>query len=213
MPVAAAIPPGTITGLVLAGGAGRRMGGADKGLCRFAGQTLAARAIARLAPQVDRVWISANRNLPAYRQLGVPVIGDALIGYPGPLAGWQSALVQLETRWLASVPCDAPFFPADLVARLAAAIGDAPAATACVGDALQPVFSLLHRDLLPALERSLASGERGVGRWLDSVGTRRVPFADAAAFVNVNDAGALERAESLAAASIRRPESGGATSA
>ena len=116
-----------ITGLILAGGQGRRLGGVDKGLQLFAGQPLVQHALRRLAPQVGRVMISANRNLEAYRQMGVPVWPDPpeLQGYQGPLAGVLAGLQACDTAYLVTIPCDCPRFPSDLVQRLSAAIGQA----------------------------------------------------------------------------------------
>ncbi|HEY2187655.1 MAG TPA: molybdenum cofactor guanylyltransferase MobA, partial [Caldimonas sp.] len=108
-----------ITGLVLAGGRGSRMGGVDKGLQPHLGMPLAMHAMLRLAPQVGEVMINANRNLGAYESMGVPVWPDALADYPGPLAGFLAGLEHCMTPCLATVPCDSPRFPEDLVARLA----------------------------------------------------------------------------------------------
>src|SRR2546426_2795828 len=108
-----------ITGLILAGGRGSRMGGVDKGLQNHLGIPLAMHALLRLAPQVGHIMINANRNLGAYDAFGVPVWPDALPDYPGPLAGFLAGLERCETAYLVSVPCDTPNFPTDLVARLA----------------------------------------------------------------------------------------------
>ena len=108
-----------ITGLVLAGGRGSRMGGVDKGLQNHHGVPLAMHALLRLAPQVGSTMINANRNLAAYESMGVPVWPDALPDYAGPLAGFLAGLERCETPWLVTVPCDSPLFPDDLVARLA----------------------------------------------------------------------------------------------
>ena len=111
-----------ITGLILAGGRGSRMGGADKGLQNWRGMPLATHALLRLAPQVGEVMVNANRNLGAYESMGVPVWPDTLADYAGPLAGFLTGLERCETPYLVSVPCDSPLFPLDLVERLAAAL-------------------------------------------------------------------------------------------
>ena len=111
-----------ITGLVLAGGRGSRMGGVDKGLQNHLGMPLAMQALLRLGPQVGALMINANRNLGAYESMGVPVWPDAQLDYPGPLAGFLAGLEHCETPYLVTVPCDTPNFPTDLVARLAAAL-------------------------------------------------------------------------------------------
>ena len=107
-----------ITGLVLAGGRGSRMGGVDKGLQIYRGMPLAMHAVLRLSPQVGHVMVNANRNLGAYESMGVPVWPDALPDPSGPLAGFLSGLEHCETPYLVTVPCDSPFFPDDLVSRL-----------------------------------------------------------------------------------------------
>ena len=122
MPPGRADHRGNITGLVLAGGRGSRMGGVDKGLQNYRGMALALHALLRLQPQVGTVMINANRNLGAYEAMGVPVWPDAMPDYPGPLAGLLTGLERCETPYLVSVPCDTPNFPLDLVARLSAAL-------------------------------------------------------------------------------------------
>jgi molybdopterin-guanine dinucleotide biosynthesis protein A len=179
-----------ITGLILAGGAGRRMGGADKGLLDWQGRPLVAHAIGRLAPQVDKLILSANRNRDTYADFGYPVIDDELQGFPGPLAGLAAGLAACTTEWLACVPCDCPRLPLDLVARLLAAAEEADAALAVATtdeEGLQPTFQLCRRELLPALEAYLARGERRVSEWCREQGAIEVFFPDAAAFANLNN--------------------------
>src|SRR5256885_8784920 len=143
------IPRDDITGLILAGGRGSRMGGVDKGLQNHLGIPLAMHALMRLAPQVGHEMVNANRNLGAYDAFGVPVWPDAVADYPGPLAGFLAGLEHCETPYLVTVPCDTPGFPEDLVARLADALEahDADIAMAATGGAdgvqVQPVFCLL----------------------------------------------------------------------
>ena len=178
-----------ITGVILAGGAGRRMGGVDKGLQELDGQPLVQRVLVRLAPQVDSVLISANRNRERYAGFGCPVLGDTIPGYAGPLAGLQAALAHAGTPLLVSAPCDSPFLPADLVARLRAAL-EAKAADLAVARAdgrVHRAFCLLRRELRPGLDAFLASGERRVGLWHASLKVVEVDFDDQAeAFANVN---------------------------
>jgi molybdopterin-guanine dinucleotide biosynthesis protein A len=179
-----------VAGVILAGGRGTRMGGADKGWVQWQGRFLVERVLDRLAPQVDRVTISANRNLERYRGLGVPVVEDepAAFGpYAGPLAGMLAALRHCALPCAVFVPCDAPALAADLVARLVAGAGDAATASvACSGGYRQPVFCLLPTSLAPRLAQALASGERRPDAFLATVGAREVHFDDAAAFANVN---------------------------
>lgn len=185
-----------ITGLVLAGGRGSRMGGLDKGLVPFEGRPLVAHAIERLAPQVGPLLINANRHAEAYAAFGVPVVADALADYPGPLAGLLAGLEQAGTEWLVSVPCDTPRFPADLVARLAASAVAAGADVALPvtrepdgRQQPQPVFCLLRRALREPLAAFLARGERKIDRFTAGQKQVLVPFEradDAAAFANAN---------------------------
>ena len=186
------IEPALITGLVLAGGRGSRMGGVDKGLQPHRGRPLAQHTLQRLAPQVGTLLLNANRHLDAYAAFGVPVLPDALADYPGPLAGLLAGLDACTTPWLASVPCDTPHFPSDLVARLAKALseGDAQIAMAACTEAgrlrTQPVFCLLDASLAPSLRAYLQGGQRKVGGWTALHRCVSVTFDDAAAFFNAN---------------------------
>ncbi|HRI18585.1 MAG TPA: molybdenum cofactor guanylyltransferase MobA [Burkholderiaceae bacterium] len=181
-----------ITGLVLAGGRGSRMGGADKGLQTHQGVPLALHALLRLAPQVGGAMINANRNLAAYESFGVPVWPDALPDFAGPLAGFLAGLEHCETPWLASVPCDSPNFPTDLVARLAAAADTAGAEiaiAACQEEGVlraQPVFCLMKASLLESLVRFTHEGGRKIDRWTAQHACVTVAFDDAGAFFNAN---------------------------
>jgi len=191
-------PLPAITGVLLAGGQGSRMGGIDKGLVTLDGKPMAAWALARLAPQVDEVLINANRNAEAYAALGYPVFGDDIPGQPGPLAGLHAALLQARHPLVATAPCDSPFLPADLVARLAAALLAARAdlAVARTEGRSQPVFCLCRRELAGSLRAFLDGGGRKVSQWHAAVKTVEVDFDDvAAAFRNINTP------EELAAAS------------
>jgi len=181
----AAISRDEVSGLVLAGGLGRRMGGADKGLIAWQGRPLALHALERLAPQVGTLAVSANRHLEVYAGFGVAVLADTLPGSLGPLAGLLAGMRHARTRWLAVVPCDAPYFPADLVARLAAGRGDAPIGYARAART-HPVFCLVDTALADTLQASLAGGERRVEHWLRTMGGVAVDFDDEAAFANFN---------------------------
>ncbi len=177
-----------ITGLVLAGGRGTRMGGLDKGLVELDGKPLVAHVLARLAPQVGALLISANRNLDRYAALGAPVVTDLPEHGPfaGPLAGIRAALAALRTPWLAVVACDTPNLPLDLVERLAAGLDGARASVAAAGGRTHALCCLLHSTLRASLDAALARGERRVAAWLAGVGARAVEFADAGAFANFN---------------------------
>jgi len=187
-----------VTGLVLAGGRARRMGGGDKGLQPFRGQPLVAHAIARLRDQVDALIINANQNHEAYRALGYPVITDAVSAaveaYAGPLAGLHAGLSACTTPLLVTVPCDSPLLPLDLVARLREGLAAAGAELAVARSAsgLQPVFSLCRRSVLNRLTTYLVSGGRKMDRWYTDIDVVSVDFADEAAFVNINTLAELE---------------------
>ena len=186
------ITPDQITGLILAGGRGSRMGGVDKGLQNHQGSTLAMHALLRLGPQVGEMMINANRNLAAYEAMGVPVWPDALPAYAGPLAGFLAGLEHCEPPYMVTVPCDSPLFPLDLVARLAAALESADAEIAMAatreGDALQvqPVFCLMRSALIESLVRFTQSGQRKIDKWTQGHRCIGVPFDDAQAFANAN---------------------------
>ncbi|GAB2182272.1 molybdenum cofactor guanylyltransferase MobA [Denitratisoma sp. agr-D3] len=178
-----------VTGLVLAGGRGQRMGGEDKGLLSWQGRPLAAHALARLAPQVTGLMISANRNLDTYRRWGHPVLADALGDYPGPLAGLQAGLAACDTPLLACIPCDTPNFPTDLVTRLRATLAHNPQALvtwATTDQGEHPVFLLCQKTLLPALVDYLTAGKRRVRDFLLGVGGVPTHFDQESAFANLN---------------------------
>ncbi|MEF7617250.1 molybdenum cofactor guanylyltransferase MobA [Aquincola sp. MAHUQ-54] len=183
-----------ITGLVLAGGRGSRMGGADKGLQNHRGLPLALHALLRLSPQVGGMMVNANRNIAAYEAMGAPVWPDPLPDHPGPLAGLLAGLEHCETAYLASVPCDSPNFPPDLVERLAEALqredADIAIAATLEDGRLQrhPVFCLLKAGLAESLREFLHEGERKVGLWMARHRAVEVLFDDAAAFFNANTA-------------------------
>ncbi len=186
-----------VTGLVLAGGRGSRMGGADKGLQNHRGVPLALHALLRLQPQVGALLINANRNIGAYEALGAPVWPDPIDGFAGPLAGFMAGLEHCETPWLVTVPCDTPDFPQDLVARLAEAAAREGAEIAyptTLEDGREqphPVFCLLRSELMESLVAFLHGGGRKIDAWFAQHRSVRVPFADASAFFNANTAAEL----------------------
>lgn len=183
------MPPHPITGVILAGGLGRRMGGVDKGLQELQGRPMAAWIVERLAPQVDELLINANQNAERYAEFGYRVVADRILGFAGPLAGLHAALSAATHPWVATAPCDSPFLPADLVVRLSTALlaNDADLAVARTFDQPHPVFCLCKRDVLPHLTAYLQSGERKFDRWYATLKTVEVSFDDeAAAFENIN---------------------------
>jgi len=189
-----------VTGIVLAGGLGRRMGGVDKGLVELAGMPMVAHVIARLAPQVGEILVNANQNAERYGALGHRVVPDALGGFAGPLAGLHAGLAHATTTHAVTVPCDSPFLPSDLVARLARSMmrDEAQLAVARTFDQPHPVFALVRVDVLPHLGAFLDGGGRKIDAWYATLHVVEVPFDDCAdAFRNINTR------DELAAAAIR----------
>ncbi len=186
-----------ITGLILAGGRGSRMGGVDKGLQTFRGAPMAMHTLMRLSPQVDHVLINANRNLAAYESFGVPVVTDSVPDFAGPLAGILAGLEQCQTRFLLTAPCDSPFVPTDLASKLAQALEAADARIAMPVTMapdehgqprrqVQPVFCLMDARLADDLTAYLQSGGRKIETWTARHATVDVLFDDSAAFANIN---------------------------
>ncbi len=197
-----------ITGLILAGGRGSRMGGVDKGLQNFNDVPLALYTQLRLSPQVGDLLINANRNLAAYESFGVPVWPDAasLGDFAGPLAGFLTGLERCETAFMMTVPCDTPLFPHDLVARLAAALEaeDADIAMAAAREEdgqlrAQPVFCLMRSELLESVVKFTHGGGRKIDAWTALHKTVLVPFDqpgdDPKAFINANTLTELHQLE------------------
>ena len=178
-----------ITGLILAGGKGSRMGGVDKGLQSFRGKRLVDHVYVRFAPQVGGIIINANQNQEEYKTFGVRVVSDAIGGFAGPLAGFHAGLSISKRPFLASVPCDSPFLPADLVERLYKRIDDTGAelAVAKTGEQPHPVFSLMRRGVLNHLAEFLKSGGRKIDAWYATLSVVEVAFDDEPeAFSNIN---------------------------
>lgn len=187
-----------ITGVILAGGRATRMGGRDKGLLLLNGRPMIQYVLESLSPQVDEVLINANRHLQEYGQFGPPVITDEPKEFSGPLAGMAAALHASHSDYVLSVPCDGPWVPRDLAQRLLKALllQGTKVAAAHDGERLQPVFALIHRDLLPALEAYLAAGDRKLGMWIKQQQAALVDFSDQVeAFFNVNSPMELREAE------------------
>ena len=173
------------------------MGGVDKGLQLLNGRPMIAHVIERLAPQVEDIVINANQNREAYAAFGHPVVPDAIEGYAGPLAGLHAGLQAATQALVVTVPCDSPFLPADLVARLASALGDNDLAVAKTGAQAHPVFALVRRTLLAHLAAYLAGGGRKIDAWYASLKVVEVAFDDEAdAFSNINTREELREHES-----------------
>jgi molybdopterin-guanine dinucleotide biosynthesis protein A len=176
-----------VSGVVLAGGQGRRMGGVDKGLQPLRGKPMVGWVLARFKSQVEEVIINANQNIEVYRALGYRVVPDEIGRFAGPLAGLHAGLAAASYPLVATVPCDSPFLPADLVARLKNALGDRDLAVAKTGEQPHPVFVLLRSALKRNLETFLVQGGRKIDAWYASLRTIEVSFDDEAdAFRNIN---------------------------
>jgi molybdopterin-guanine dinucleotide biosynthesis protein A len=192
-----------ITGVILAGGQGRRMGSVDKGLRELRGKPMVEWVIERFTPQVDEVLINANQNLDVYARFGHRVIPDTIGGFAGPLAGLQRGLSEASHPLVATSPCDTPFLPADLVTRLHAALraNDAQLAVARTGDQPHPVFCICRRDVLVHLTAFLQTGGRKIDAWYATLKVVEVAFDDqAGAFSNINTQAELDAFE------IARPQ-------
>lgn len=176
-------------GLILAGGQGRRMGGVDKGLQLLRDRPMVEWVLDRLAPQVADIVINANQNQDTYARYGHAVVGDEIGGFAGPLAGLHAGLKSTTRRFILTVPCDSPFLPTDLQARLHAAsiATNADLAVAKTGDQAHPVFALVRTSVLPHLEAFLRGGGRKIDFWYATLNVVEVPFDDEAdAFSNIN---------------------------
>ena len=188
-----------ITGVVLAGGLGRRMGGIDKGLQELRSRPMVHWVVERLAPQVDELLINANQNGERYAAFGHRVVPDEIPDFAGPLAGLHAALSAASHPLVATAPCDSPFLPADLISRLFQVLTatGADLAVARTFDQPHPVFCLCRRDVLPHLTEFLAGGGRKIDRWYATLKVVEVAFDDEAdAFENINTREELGRFES-----------------
>lgn len=189
----------SITGVVLAGGLARRMGGADKGLIPFSGKLMVAHVLERLRPQVDEILVNANREIEQYAAFGYPVIPDEIEGFAGPLAGLHRGMSAANYPLVMTVPCDSPFLPTDLASRLMQALqqADADLAVAKTGMQVHPVFCLCRTSLKSHLQNYLQNGGRKIDAWYGTLKVVEVVFDDQPrAFANINT---IEELESLQA--------------
>jgi molybdopterin-guanine dinucleotide biosynthesis protein A len=178
-----------VSGIILAGGRGRRMGEVDKGWIELAGRPLVRHVLDRLTSQVDDIVISANRSLERYRALGYAVVSDVYPGFAGPLAGLHAALPYVQHETVASVPCDCPGLPLDLVARLQEPLESRrlDVVVAKSGGRVHPVFCLCRRSVWRGLDAFLAGGGRKVESWYAGLAHAEVSFDDQLeAFRNIN---------------------------
>ncbi len=192
------IDPSQLSALILAGGQGLRMSGADKGLVDLNQRRMIDYVLDRIRPQVSQIMISANRSQADYQGYDYPVLNDQLADFQGPLAGIAEGLKHCSTPWLLVVPCDSPQLPLALAQRLADGIGAAtgPLAVAHDGQYLQPAFCLLHQQLQPLLQQYIGSGGRKLGQWLRQQQPAIIDFSDQPeSFININTAEQLHRFE------------------
>lgn len=186
-----------ITGVVLAGGRASRMGGKDKGLVELAGRPLIEHVLERLRPQVGELLINANRNIVTYSAYA-RVVSDSISDFAGPLAGMLTAMEHANTAYILTVPCDGPYLPDDLAARLSEALQAKQASVAVVhdGQRLQPVYALLDCGLQDSLRQYLLNGDRKIDLWFQSQAMVSVAFAeDDRLFININRPEELDSVE------------------
>jgi molybdopterin-guanine dinucleotide biosynthesis protein A len=177
----------SVSGIVLAGGQGRRMGGVDKGLQLLRGKPMIDWVLGRLEQQVAEIIVNANQNLQTYEKYGHRVVPDEIAGFAGPLAGLHAGLKAAAHPLVVTVPCDSPFLPSDLVSRLKSSLGESDLAVAKTGDQPHPVFALMKRQVRESLEAFLAAGGRKIDAWYAALKVVEVSFDDEAdAFRNIN---------------------------
>ena len=187
-----------ISAIILAGGQAKRMGGRDKALVRFRSRPMIDWIVKTLSPQVKSVMINASRNFEQYRRFCNNLFSDKLNGFQGPLAGFQVGISHSETPFLATVPCDSPGLPENLIERLSAPLTDPriDLTVVSINSRLQPVFSILRKDLRLSLDNFLESGERKIDRWYSTLNIETVDFTEQIdAFVNFNTVEEIKKSE------------------
>lgn len=191
----------SVTGIILAGGLARRMGGVDKGLIPFLGNPMITHVVNQLKPQVEHILINANREIERYQALGLPVIQDQIADFAGPLAGLHTGMKHAETEFVLSIPCDSPLLPNNLVTHLMNALqeNNADIAIAKTGQQTHPVFCLCRTNLVADLDAFLTAGGRKVEDWQKKHHLSMVNFDDQSmAFSNINTLDDLAELERLA---------------
>ena len=189
---------GNITGIILAGGRARRMGGQDKGLIQLGMKPMIEYVLNAIEPQVDAIIINANRNQTTYEKYGFPVVADQIEGYCGPLAGMASGLQISKTPFIVTAPCDSPLIPDNLVDKLYSILQqeNAEICTAFSNGRLQPVFTLMKSELLSSMLDFLNNGERKIDRWFEKHHLAIADFSDQPeTFININSAEELAAIE------------------
>ncbi len=179
----------SVTAVILAGGRARRMGGVDKGLVEMNGQPMITQVIQRIKPQTDHILINANRNIAEYEKLGYPVISDSLSDFQGPLAGFLAAMQSCDTDYIATLPCDGPLLPTDMIERMVTGLSQNrnPIAVAHDGQRLQPVHALISCGLEQSLLQFLQAGDRKIDLWYAQHNYSTTDFSDSPeTFLNIN---------------------------
>lgn len=189
-----------ITGVILAGGRSKRMGGQDKGLVHVHGQPMIKLIIEQLAPQVNHIIINANRNIEQYQSFNYPVISDhGATDFHGPLAGMLSAMRHNKSNnYILSVPCDSPFLPTDLSERLLTELlkHDADICVAHDGERMQPVFALIKTRIAESLQKFIDNGDRKIDLWYKQHHTVLADFSDCKDIsLNINTPDELKKLE------------------
>lgn len=188
----------SVTGVILAGGMGRRMNGADKGLVQLQNHQMISLVINVLKPNVEHIIINANRNIAEYEALGEQVVSDSLEGYQGPLAGFEAGMGAAITEWIFTCPCDSPLQSQELLPHMFDSVTahDAEIGIAYDGERTHPVFSLLRTDLLSSLQTYLGNGDRKIDRWFEQHKLHTVDCKKfAPSFININTEEELKQAE------------------
>ena len=176
-----------LTVLILAGGKGTRMKGADKGLIKVHGKYVIEYLISMARKYSPNVFVNANRNISFYKELECNVVKDVLKDYQGPLAGIYSGLLQVQTNYLITLPCDGPLISDEYFTKMLESPMTDKIKCACCNDRLQPVYALIPTKLIGALKEFLDDGERKIDKWYNQCGLEIVDFShNPEIFINVN---------------------------
>ncbi len=179
-----------VTGVILAGGKARRMGGVDKGLININGKAMIQYVLDTMKPQVHEILINANRNVSEYEKFGYLVVSDQLKNFQGPLAGIAASMAMAKTKYICTCPCDGPLIAKNLVSQLFSTLSednDIKIAVAHDGKRMQPVYALIDCELYTSLLDYLMTGERKLDLWYAQHNFKTVDFSDKQdCFINVN---------------------------
>ena len=184
------LEPTVITGVIVAGGQGSRVGFQQKALLPYQGEPILKPILALLGSQVNNVWVNANDEMERYQAFSEQLFSDEYQGFLGPLAGMHAAWQYIQTDWAVFVPCDNPNLPNDFVSRLQKAYQQQPNPIVVVhdGERLQPLYIMMHRSMQESLSQAIAKGHLSVNRWVKENDFTEASFADCCpkAFQNMN---------------------------